>query len=137
MVRAMRARQSILSTITAFSAQHRLGRMAFGLLAVGDRDFVRHLEVGKPITLGRIEKAEAFMERVNAEPACLPELLKAAGLEPEPRGRAGASLGSSEGGQESGEVEGEGPAAGASHGETVTADVEPRHREPFSREVTP
>lgn len=57
----MSIRQTILHRINSFCARTGTGRSAFGLAAVGDRAFIRQLEQGKPITLARIEKAEAYM----------------------------------------------------------------------------
>lgn len=63
----MNIRGTILSKISAFCTQHGLGRSAFGQQAVGDRKFIRQLERGEPVTLGRIEKAEQFMAGFRAE----------------------------------------------------------------------
>lgn len=62
----MSIRDTILGRIEAFRARHSLNRSQFGLAAVGDRAFIRQLEQGQPVTLGRIEKAEAFMAAADA-----------------------------------------------------------------------
>mgnify|MGYP000735835676 CR=1 len=54
-------RSLVLNRINEFLARHNMGRGAFGLAAVGCRDFIRDLENGKPVGLNRIEKAELFM----------------------------------------------------------------------------
>jgi hypothetical protein len=70
-VSPMQIREQILTRIGTFLAKQGLGRSLFGELAVGDRRFVRELEKGVPVTLGRIELAEAFMARVEADPKVL------------------------------------------------------------------
>lgn len=72
----MSVRTHIIEKINAFRARHGIGRSAFGQMAVGDRKFLRDLEAGKPITLGRIEEAEAFMGQHDADAAgkpCMPD----------------------------------------------------------------
>lgn len=57
----MSIRDTILSKIRRFCRRYDMHKTHFGTLAVGDRAFIRQLETGEPVTLGRIEKAEAFM----------------------------------------------------------------------------
>jgi len=76
----MSVRGLFFSRLTAFLALHGMGRCEFGTLSVRDRKFVRDIEKGAPVTLDRIETAEAFMSQVEADPAILPKLRKAAGL---------------------------------------------------------
>lgn len=128
----MRVRSTVLSRIEAFCTQHGVGVGEFGRLAVGNRDFIADLRAQKPVTLGRVEKAEAFMERVTADPDCLAALRKEASQTPQPRGRGGASLAAGEGSQEAGEAEGNGASA---HKTSVRRSRRNRHREPFSREA--
>lgn len=62
----MNIRHTILSKITRFLRAYDVKRSHFGTLAVGDRAFIRQLETGQPVTLGRIERAEAFMANYAA-----------------------------------------------------------------------
>lgn len=74
----MSIRGLFIERLRTFLATHGVGRGEFGTLAVADRKFVRHLEMGKPITLARIEAAEAFMARIDGAPAELALLRTAA-----------------------------------------------------------
>ena len=64
-------RDSFIARLSAFLTSHDVGRGEFGLLVVGDRDFVRDLEVGKNVRVDRIETADAFMVACEADPAHL------------------------------------------------------------------
>ncbi len=83
----MSVRTIILEKIHAFRTRHGLGRSAFGTLAVGDRKFIRDLEAGLPITLRRIEEAEAFMGHYDAQASGKPVV--AGGVEEPGEGEAG------------------------------------------------
>lgn len=76
----MSVRGLFLQRLRGFLATHDIARGEFGTLAVQSRKFVRDIEKGAPVTLGRIEAAERFMCQVEADPAVLPKLRRAAGL---------------------------------------------------------
>lgn len=74
----MKTRSTFLSDVFTFCARYSLKPTVFGRLTVHDPAFVRRLRQGKPVTLGLIERAEAFMSRIDANPADLPGLLREA-----------------------------------------------------------
>lgn len=58
---ASRTRIDLLAKIDSFRAAHGLSESAFGLAAVSDVKIVRRIRAGQNITLGTIERIEAWM----------------------------------------------------------------------------
>jgi hypothetical protein len=54
-------RQAFLDRVRTFCEAHAITAPEFGRRAVGDRDFVRDVENGRPVVFSRIERAERFM----------------------------------------------------------------------------
>lgn len=80
----MSIRHTILSKIRRFCRRYEMHKTHFGTLAVRDRAFIRQLETGAPVTLGRIEKAEAFMASYASSHSISPK------VKPAPLERAAA-----------------------------------------------
>lgn len=63
---AMSTREDVLSRVEAFIASHGVSGRQFGILAVGDHRFVPRLRSGAGVTLTLIERAEKYMDGVEA-----------------------------------------------------------------------
>lgn len=62
----MSTREAVLSRVEAFIATHAISGRQFGIKAVGDHRFVPRLRSGAGVTLRLIERAEAYMDGVEA-----------------------------------------------------------------------
>lgn len=62
----MSTREDVLSRVEAFIASHAISGRQFGINGVGDHRFVPRLRSGAGITLTLIERAEAYMDGVEA-----------------------------------------------------------------------
>lgn len=136
----MSVRSTLLSRIAAFRAQYAVGRQEFGRLAVNQRDFILYLEKrrGRGDSLKVIERAEAFMAAVEADPSHLTASRERLGIEPKGGAAAGAALNSGEVAEPSGQVEGGcGSGAAVCHGADRATSPAADHRDGVPLAVTP